>query len=609
MSHKILEPHNGSTGTRTTKYGRVEPQQPYLPNYDDAIRGGARATREENIEAAHHINRPADSQCEISKCLDVSLRHGFISKVYGILSFQLLVTFGIVSVFVFVKPVKDFINSDPEANPNRRYFMLGIACAVFLAVVVVIYFCKTARRRVPYNYIFLAILSIASGCMVGVVASIVGEVVVAEATACLVVICFCMTLFGCQTKIALGPVFIVVFSLCMAILSLAIMSIWTYNNILPTVFASIGVAAVSLILLASTWLILNWSRHHVMMEEYVFCALMLYIDIVFLFIFLLLLLKSDRNFAFNWIIHLRFILLRMSLKIQKEREPSMAQLEQRETTIGFVDPQQSSPPNYDDATKDDAAAEPRGDLEVDYYPNNYADTHCKISQCTDAALRQGFICKVYAILSFQLLVTFGIVALFAFVRPVREFINGDSDSSSNWPLIMLGVAFGVFIVVYIVIICSKTVRRRVPYNYIFLTIFSVATGYMLGILASVMNQVAVAESMACLALICFCMTLFGCQTKIALGPIFIVLFTLSVAALSLAIMSIWTYNNMMPSVYAALIVALFSLILLVDTWLIINSGHHDVMMEEYVFCALMLYVDIIYIFLYLLMLLGGSSRN
>ena len=41
----------------------------------------------------------------------------------------------------------------------------------------------------------------------------------------------------------------------------------------------------------------------------------------------------------------------MSLKIQKEREPSMAQLEQRETTIGFVDPQQSSPPNYDDATK------------------------------------------------------------------------------------------------------------------------------------------------------------------------------------------------------------------------------------------------------------------
>ena len=43
--------------------------------------------------------------------------------------------------------------------------------------------------------------------------------------------------------------------------------------------------------------------------------------------------------------------------------------------------------------------------------------------------------------------------------------------------------------------------------------------------------------------------------------------------------------------------------------MILNSGHHEVLMEEYVFCALILYIDMVYIFLYLLMLLGGSARN
>jgi len=274
-------------------------------------------------------------------------------------------------------------------------------------------------------------------------------------------------------------------------------------------------------------------------------------------------------------------------------------------TYGFVNPeeQQAKLPTYDDATKDQPI---RVDEECPDFSTDY--TGMKITDC-DLALKHGFIAKVYAILSFQLVITFGIVAVFSFVTPVRNYVSITENTDSNAPLIIYITSLVLFIVVYIFIICCKGARRKVPYNYMFIALFSAVTGCMLGSLASMFDTTAVAQAMCCLAGICFLMTLFGCQTRIPLGAIFIAIFTLSITAFSFAIMSIFTYNYLWPTVYATIAVAIFSLILLVDTWLITNSNHHEILMEEYVFCSLILYVDIIYIFMYLLMILGGSARN
>ena len=44
-----------------------------------------------------------------------------------------------------------------------------------------------------------------------------------------------------------------------------------------------------------------------------------------------------------------------------------------------------------------------------------------------------------------------------------------------------------------------------------------------------------------------------------------------------------------------------------DTQLIMGGKKYEISPEDYVFAAMMLYVDIIYIFLYLLALFGGSN--
>ena len=87
---------------------------------------------------------------------------------------------------------------------------------------------------------------------------------------------------------------------------------------------------------------------------------------------------------------------------------------------------------------------------------------------SDAAIRRGFIRKVYGILSAQLLVTV-IVAGFFFIPSVQGYA-----SQNPWLL-----AFGfipVFVCMMIVFACCDQVRRKSPGNYICLAIFTLAEG-------------------------------------------------------------------------------------------------------------------------------------
>jgi len=57
----------------------------------------------------------------------------------------------------------------------------------------------------------------------------------------------------------------------------------------------------------------------------------------------------------------------------------------------------------------------------------------------------------------------------------------------------------------------------------------------------------------------------------------------------------------------ALGVLLFGMYLVIDTQLIIGQGRHSLGIDDYVLGALILYIDIIMIFVYLLQLLGGRN--
>ncbi|KAK7481056.1 hypothetical protein BaRGS_00027692 [Batillaria attramentaria] len=224
---------------------------------------------------------------------------------------------------------------------------------------------------------------------------------------------------------------------------------------------------------------------------------------------------------------------------------------------------------------------------------------------SDKAIRHAFIRKVYLILFSQLLVTFGFIAFFIFVKPVKEFVQTDG----LWLYI---VAYVTFLVTYIVLACCKNVRRKSPGNFICLAVFTLAFSYMAGTISSFHDTEIVLLAAGITAAVCLAISLFAIQTKIdftmcsgLLFALVMVLFFFGWACL--ISYYAWGYNSILNTVYAGLGALVFALFLVYDTQMIIGGRKHELSAEEYIYGALQLYIDVVYIFLFLLSLMGKSN--
>ncbi|XP_048390727.1 transmembrane BAX inhibitor motif containing 1a [Stegostoma tigrinum] len=223
------------------------------------------------------------------------------------------------------------------------------------------------------------------------------------------------------------------------------------------------------------------------------------------------------------------------------------------------------------------------------------------SSWDDRKVRHTFIRKVYMILTAQLLVTFGIVAIFTFSAPVQTFVQ--SNSTVYW------AAYGVFIVIYFVLVCCEGPRRKFPWNMILLAIFTLAMSYLTGTIASYYSTKSVFLCLGITALVCLGVTIFCFQTKVdftSCSGLFCVLgIGLFVAGIVVTIVLSFKYIPWLHMLYSAIAAIVFTLFLAFDTQLILGNRKHSISPEEYVYGALRLYVDIVQIFIYLLQLFGS----
>ncbi|KAI7807834.1 transmembrane BAX inhibitor motif containing 1a [Triplophysa rosa] len=219
-------------------------------------------------------------------------------------------------------------------------------------------------------------------------------------------------------------------------------------------------------------------------------------------------------------------------------------------------------------------------------------------------VRHTFIRKVYLILAVQLLITFGIVAIFTFVESVAGFVR--RNPAIYW------TSYAVYFITHMVLVCCQGPRRRFPWNLILLTIFTLALSYMTGTVASYYSTKAVFLALGITAVVCIAVTVFCFQTKVdftkcaglfsVLGIVVFVTGIITVIVLS------FKYIPWLHMVYAAIGAIAFTLFLAYHTQLLIGNRKHSIGPEEYVFAALSLYVDIIQIFLFLLQIIGFAER-
>uniref|UniRef100_G3P400 Protein lifeguard 2 n=1 Tax=Gasterosteus aculeatus aculeatus TaxID=481459 RepID=G3P400_GASAC len=178
----------------------------------------------------------------------------------------------------------------------------------------------------------------------------------------------------------------------------------------------------------------------------------------------------------------------------------------------------------------------------------------------DRNIRRVFIRKVYAILMIQLLVTLAIVAIFTFCEPVKNYIQ----SNPGW----YWASYAVFFVTYLTLSCCAAPRRQFPWNLILLAIFFDVT---------------------------------SCQ-----GVLFVFCMVMFVSGVVLALVLPYQYVPWLDATYAALGAILFTMFLAFDTQLLMGNKRYTMSPEEYVFAALNIYLDIIYIFSFFLQIFGSK---
>ncbi|KAI1290406.1 Protein lifeguard 2 [Halotydeus destructor] len=216
------------------------------------------------------------------------------------------------------------------------------------------------------------------------------------------------------------------------------------------------------------------------------------------------------------------------------------------------------------------------------------------------SVRLAFIRKVYGILSAQLVITFGFVLIFVF-----------HDGTKDWAKTNPGFIFAAIIMSMaslIALMCCGDLRKRFPHNFIILGIFTLAQSLSLGLVTAHYRTNIVVMAIGITAFVCITLTIFAMQTKIDFtlmaGAAFVALMVLMMVGL---ILMFFPKIPFLRVIYSGVGALLFSLFLLIDTQMIMGGRKEEITPEEYILAVMMLYMDIINLFLHILQLLNSSN--
>ncbi|XP_022613855.1 protein lifeguard 1-like [Seriola dumerili] len=230
----------------------------------------------------------------------------------------------------------------------------------------------------------------------------------------------------------------------------------------------------------------------------------------------------------------------------------------------------------------------------DISPDAPSDTTPLIASSAfdDKTVRRAFVRKVFCILTVQLLFTFSVVCVFTFSSVVKDAVQ-----TNLWAYLS---SFFIFAVVAITLSCCKSFSRRHPWNIVGLVVVTLSLSYMVGTIASFHNTTAVVITMGTTLAISLAIIAFSAQTRYDFTICYWLLLILAVDLIMFGFFCTFYYSYITDILYGCLGALLYSLFLMVDCQLMMGMMSYRLDPEEYINAALMIYLDIVLIFLYLL---------
>ncbi|XP_070491331.1 protein lifeguard 1-like [Chironomus tepperi] len=218
-----------------------------------------------------------------------------------------------------------------------------------------------------------------------------------------------------------------------------------------------------------------------------------------------------------------------------------------------------------------------------------------------SSIRNGFIQKVFSIVSAQLTFTVAMIALFQFHEGALSFAY-----RNTW---MLNVAMFSTLGLSLLMSFSTSIRRTAPLNLIILGSYTVCQGFLVALISSFYEVEEVFYAVGLTAAIVFGLATYASMTKedfTMKGG----MFASALMALMLgSLVSIFYRGEFFSFMLSVAGAAIFSMYIIYDLQLIMGDKSLSISPEEYIFASLNLYVDIMRIFLELLKILRYLNEN
>ncbi|XP_020286391.1 protein lifeguard 1-like [Pseudomyrmex gracilis] len=262
-------------------YGEAPP--PVNPEY-----GGIPPTGHPGMYGTGYGEDPLQDEVKGFEFNDKTIRNGFIRKVYSILMCQLVITLGMISLFLYHEPTKKWVRGHTE--------LFWVAFAVTIVLLICMTCCTNVRRKSPMNFIFLFIFTFAEAFLLATAASTYDSQEVMLAVGITAAVCLGLTIFAFQTKIDFTGLHSFLFVATLILLLFGLIAMFWHGKIITLVYAALGALVFSVYLIYDTQMMIGGKhKYSISPEEYIFAALSLYLDVINIFIYILTIIGASRD--------------------------------------------------------------------------------------------------------------------------------------------------------------------------------------------------------------------------------------------------------------------------------------------------------------------------
>jgi FtsH-binding integral membrane protein len=234
-------------------------------------------------EQNYNPNLMQEKENEIKAEIDINLRLGFIRKVYGILSVQLLIT----SLFTLICMSSDSLKLFLLNHVSLFYIIVFFEIIISFVILCI----RGISRNVPWNYIILLLFTLAESYIVGFICAFSNPKIVFMAATMTMIIVIFLTIYAATTKTEITIYGSLLFLISAALFCLIIFNLFFRIKLLYVIISSISVIIFGIYIVYDTQLILGTKKEMLQLDDYILGSFFIYTDIINLFLHILNLLN------------------------------------------------------------------------------------------------------------------------------------------------------------------------------------------------------------------------------------------------------------------------------------------------------------------------------